>query len=47
MPMTERQVRDWNVSREQLAAGYPINRISTIEEQVRVVMFMCSRKLLT
>jgi NAD(P)-dependent dehydrogenase (short-subunit alcohol dehydrogenase family) len=41
-PMTERQVRDWNVTREQLAANYAIDRISTVEEQVRVVMFMCS-----
>jgi NAD(P)-dependent dehydrogenase (short-subunit alcohol dehydrogenase family) len=41
-PMTERTVRDWKVSREQLASGYPANRISTTEEQVRVVMFMCS-----
>ncbi|MDJ0567566.1 MAG: glucose 1-dehydrogenase [Pleurocapsa sp. MO_192.B19] len=40
--MTERVVRDWNVTREELASGYPINRISTPEEQVRVVMFMCS-----
>lgn len=41
-PMTERTVRDWKVTREQLASGYPANRISTPEEQVRVVMFMCS-----
>jgi NAD(P)-dependent dehydrogenase (short-subunit alcohol dehydrogenase family) len=41
-PMTERTVRDWNVTREQLASGYPANRISTPEEQIRVVMFMCS-----
>ncbi|NEQ20572.1 MAG: SDR family oxidoreductase [Microcoleus sp. SIO2G3] len=41
-PMTERQVRDWKVTREQLAANYAIDRISTVEEQVRVVMFMCS-----
>ncbi len=41
-PMTERTVRDWNVTREQLAANYPANRISTPEEQVQVVMFMCS-----
>jgi NAD(P)-dependent dehydrogenase (short-subunit alcohol dehydrogenase family) len=40
--MTERQVRDWKVTREQLAANYAINRISSVEEQVRVVMFMCS-----
>lgn len=41
-PMTERTVRDWGVTREELASGYPANRISTPEEQVRVVMFMCS-----
>lgn len=43
-PMTERVVRDWNVTREELASGYPANRISTPEEQVRVVMFMCSQE---
>ncbi|MDJ0569490.1 MAG: SDR family oxidoreductase [Pleurocapsa sp. MO_192.B19] len=41
-PMIERVVRDWNVTREELASGYPANRFSTPEEQVRVVMFMCS-----
>jgi NAD(P)-dependent dehydrogenase (short-subunit alcohol dehydrogenase family) len=41
-PMAERAFRDWNITREQAASGYPINRISTPEEQVRVVMFMCS-----
>lgn len=40
--MMERVVRDWNITREELASGYPANRISTPEEQVRVVMFMCS-----
>lgn len=41
-PMAERAFRDWGITREQAASGYPINRISTPEEQVRVVMFMCS-----
>ena len=40
--MTDRQVKDWEVSREDLASGFPLNRISSPEEQVRVVMFMSS-----
>jgi NAD(P)-dependent dehydrogenase (short-subunit alcohol dehydrogenase family) len=36
-PMAERAFRDWNLTPEQAAASYPINRISTPEEQVRVV----------
>ena len=40
--MTDQQVKDWEVSREDLASGFPMNRISSPEEQVRVVMFMSS-----
>jgi NAD(P)-dependent dehydrogenase (short-subunit alcohol dehydrogenase family) len=41
-PMAQRVFRDWKLTPEQAAASYPIDRISTPEEQVRVVMFMCS-----
>lgn len=41
-PMAERAFRDWNLTPEQAASSYPINRISTPEEQARVVIFLCS-----
>jgi NAD(P)-dependent dehydrogenase (short-subunit alcohol dehydrogenase family) len=41
-PMAERALRDLKITREQAVANYPINRMSSPEEQIRVVMFLCS-----